>query len=168
MRHIPFSPEPEWTGGLRWLCQLRLTCEDVTCRFGIAFIEDDGLPHKFGALVEIDGLRFLLEAVPQATPPMTWIVVTADGDVRSPRQALEIVLPALGCTADDVEALCHDLSEWPWMVTREDGQGGRKVAQYERNEEAAAASARTLGRRYADRDYRAEPAGDVRSDNRAR
>jgi hypothetical protein len=168
MRHIPFSPDLDWTGCLRWLCRVRLTCDDVTRRFGIPFIEDDGLPHKFGALVEIDGLRFLLEAVPQARPPMTWIVVSPDGNVRSPRQALDIVLPALGCTADDVEALYDDLSEWPWMLTRDDGQGGRKLERYERGEESATASARWLQQRHPERDYRAEPATQTRSDNRTR
>jgi len=158
MRHIPFSPDLDWTGGLRWLCQLRLTCDDVTRRYGIPFVANESLPGAFGALVEIDGLRFLVEGIPQASTPMNRIVVTADGNIRSPQRALDIVLPAFDCTSDDVEALCDDLSEWPWMLTCGEGRDARRVAMYVRDEEEAMRHLDHLRRRQPERDYRVERA----------
>ena len=135
-----------------------LTCADVTRRHGVTFEPDDGLPGTVLAVVEVEGLLLLLTAVPESIAPMTFVVVHAWDDVRSPRQALEAALRALGCTREGLESLNDDLQPWPWALTCNDGHGGRRVACFVRDGDSAAWRCDRLQRRYPDDDFRLEPA----------
>ena len=145
-------------GGDRWLCRVPLTCADVTRLHGVAFVPDDGLPGTVLAVVEVEGLLLLLTAVPESIAPMTFVVVHAWDDVRSPRQALEAALRALGCTLDGLESLNDDLQPWPWALTCNDGHGGRRVASFVRDGDIAARRCDWLRRCYPHDDFRLEPA----------
>ena len=157
MRQVPFGPDCGWHEPQRWLCQIRLTCADWTCRYGVEFVEDPALPRNFGALVEIDNQLFLLEAVPDSLSPMTVVSVSASANGRTPARAIESVSAAFECTAEQVEAVSPDLSEWPWALTCNDGNDGSEVHAY-LIEEDRARSADGLRQRYPARDYRVEPA----------
>ena len=135
-------------GAERPLCQFPFSVEEMKDRHGLNFESRiSQLWQSVQAIVEAEGMTFMLTAVPDAAPPLSLVEATVRGDVRNPQIALEALCRASDIPVDQLAWVAPDLSCAQWSLWRLDDNGNRSRMLYFRDKSMAEAAASAYERK---------------------